>query len=177
MEINHDDLSHDLLLLTRLTARMAVDDNDCWNWLGAKTTKGYGHLLHAGRLEYTRRLSARLFLALDRDCDLCVLHDCDNPSCFNPDHLRLGTQADNIADAVRKGRMGKKLTAEDALEIRRRLELGETQAKVAEDYPVSKSTIWQIAKRQTWKHLPEPSESRPDTTEDKSRPTLATVTA
>ena len=167
---------NDLLLFARLTSRMAVDDSDCWNWLGAKTPKGYGQLLHAGRLEYTHRLSARLFLGLDRDSDLYVLHDCDNPSCFNPSHLRTGTQADNIADAVRKGRMGKKLTPEDAVEIRRRLDLGETQTKVAKDYPVSKSTIGQILRRETWKYIDEPTESV-STTEEESQPNLATVTA
>jgi hypothetical protein len=109
-----------------------------------------------GRPKYVHRLSAYLFLGLGRESDLYVLHDCDNPSCFNPDHLSLGTQADNIADAARKGRMGKKLTLEDVLEIRRRLELGETQAKLAEDFPVTKATIGQIARRETWKYISEP---------------------
>jgi hypothetical protein len=133
MESNHDEHTTDLLLLARLTAKRAVDANDCWVWTGAKTSKGYGQLWHERRVEYVHRLSARLFLGLERDSDLYVLHKCDVPSCFNPDHLWLGTHAENIAGAARKGRMGKKLTLEDVLQIRRRLELGETQAKVAED--------------------------------------------
>jgi DNA-binding XRE family transcriptional regulator len=69
------------------------------------------------------------------------------------------THSDNIADAVRKGRMGKKLTPEDVLEIRRRLELGETQTKLAQDFPVTKATIGQIARRETWRYLTEPNEA------------------
>jgi len=33
-----------------------------------------------------------------------VLHRCDNPPCCNPDHLFLGTQADNVADMIAKKR-------------------------------------------------------------------------
>ncbi len=112
MEAHHDELSDDLLLLARLTAKRAVDANDCWVWTGAKTSKGYGVLWLEGRPEYVHRLSAHLFIGLDRQGDLKALHRCDNPPCFNPDHLFLGTQTDNMEDATRKGRMGKRLRVE-----------------------------------------------------------------
>jgi HNH endonuclease len=156
MEPN-DQLADDLLLVARLTARRAVDQNDCWIWLGARTSKGYGQIRLEGRTQYIHRLAATLFLGLDNDGDLYVLHHCDNSSCFNPDHLWLGTHAENIADAARKGRMGKKLTPEDVWEIRRKLKLGETQAKLADDFGVSKATIGHIGRRETWTHLREPN--------------------
>jgi hypothetical protein len=62
--------------------------------------------------------------------------------------------------------MGKKLTLEDVLEIRRRLELGETQAKVAEEYPVSKATIGQVGRRETWRYLTDPIEAASEAATD-----------
>jgi hypothetical protein len=173
MEPSSDDLANDLLLSARLTARRAVDSNDCWIWTGAKTSKGYGHLWFEGRLEYVHRLSAILFLSFAKDSDLCVRHDCDVPSCFNPAHLRPGTKAENMEDAARKGRMAKKLTPQAVLEIRRRLKLGETQASVAEDYPVSKTTIGQIARGETWKHLPEPEPEEASDSDEWEEPIAA----
>ena len=74
----------------------------CWVWLGGRNLKGYGHIEYHGR----RYLVHRLFYALNKGepGDLIVRHSCDNPSCVNPDHLSLGTHADNIADMVSKGR-------------------------------------------------------------------------
>lgn len=36
--------------------------------------------------------------------EMVVMHTCDNPACCNPNHLRLGTQLENIQDCVRKDR-------------------------------------------------------------------------
>src|SRR5690348_11392288 len=100
METNHDDVARDLLLLARLTARRAVAESECWLWLGARDRDGYGMIWLEGRTQSVHRLSAILFLGLDPKSGLYVLHHCDQPSCFNPDHLRPGTQADNMADAT-----------------------------------------------------------------------------
>jgi hypothetical protein len=106
---------------------------------------------------------------------LCVLHHCDNPPCFNPDHLFLGTDADNAADKYAKGReniqrgaghwsrrhpdripRGEEtgsavLTVDQVRAIRvdtRTLEA------IAAAYGITKSGVAHIKKRRTWKHIP-----------------------
>lgn len=56
------------------------------------------------KLYRAHQISAYIFLGADLNGDHVVLHSCDNPSCFNPDHLKVGTQADNMADCADKGR-------------------------------------------------------------------------
>jgi hypothetical protein len=161
-----DRLDEDLLLIARLTARKSEDENGCWNWTGARTTGGYGHMSLHGILQYVHRLVAIVALGLDPESGLHVLHDCDNRACFNPNHLWLGTHADNIADAARKGRMGKKLRLEDVVEIKRMLRGGHTQGDVAKTFNVSKATIGQIARGETWQHISEPETHQASGTDD-----------
>lgn len=76
----------------------------CWNWTGATGSRGYGRIVYADRLQLTHRVSAHIYLGFDLNSPLQVLHRCDNPSCFNPKHLFIGTQAENLLDMSRKGR-------------------------------------------------------------------------
>lgn len=146
-----------LRVLEKLLARMTEDANGCWIWDGARTGDGYGGIWLNGEVKYVHRIAAALFLALDRSSDLYVLHECDNRACFNPAHLRLGTQADNMLDAARKGRMKSKLTREDVVEIKRLLSEGQTHKSIGERYGVTKENIGQIARGKTWKHVPDPT--------------------
>jgi DNA-binding Xre family transcriptional regulator len=71
----------------------------CWLWTGAKDGCGYGR--------YGNDAAHRFSFALHKheiEPGLCVMHTCDEPSCVNPDHLTLGTQADNMRDMASKGR-------------------------------------------------------------------------
>ncbi len=146
-----------LLLYTRLLDRRAIDYRECWVWLGAKTTKGYGQLRLDGEPQYVHRIAAELLLGLDPASGLYVLHWCDNTSCFNPDHLRLGTHEDNMRDAVLKGRMGKKLKTEEVIEVKRLLARGVARTLIAEEFAVSRKTIGDIARGKTWGHVEVPS--------------------
>lgn len=76
----------------------------CWLWLGAISDAGYGILTIAGR----NVRASHVALALDgRPLGRGErgLHVCDFPPCVNPAHLFGGTQADNMRDCSRKGRI------------------------------------------------------------------------
>jgi len=94
---------------------------------------------------------------LDSMQGLVVMHLCDNPSCINADHLRLGSHQDNMKDRDAKDRQAKginsgrsKLTEADVIAIRGSHLPGK---QLAEDYNVYPSTIGQIKRGNTWKHL------------------------
>ena len=90
---------------------------------------------------------------------LVVMHLCDNRSCINPDHLRLGTNQDNVDDRVSKGRCGRasginnassKLTDADVIAIRAS---SLSQGRLAKQYGVHQTTVSDIKRGKLWKHL------------------------
>jgi len=87
-----------------------------------------------------------------------VCHTCDNTRCVRPDHLFLGTQADNMHDAVRKGRKNcwghQKLTAENVRRLRAEYAAGGiTQKALGAKYGVARNTVSQLVRGLTWTHL------------------------
>jgi transposase-like protein len=77
----------------------------CWAWTSLIDDQGYGRLLVKGKKALVHRVSYELFSGAPIPAGAVVMHDCDNPRCVRPDHLRLGTQKENMADAARRGRM------------------------------------------------------------------------
>lgn len=140
---------------------------ECWPWKASLNTKGYGSIRWFKKGVNAHRVA--WYLANGEIPDgLHCLHKCDNRACQNPSHLFLGTNLDNIADKVSKGRhrgargersSTAKLTAERVYQILDRAAGGEKYSTIAKDFGVHEGHISMIVTRRTWKHLPYP---RPD---------------
>jgi hypothetical protein len=87
-------------------------EDECWPWLGYKNENGYGRVMINEWAYYAHRVIFNLVnpgvieLKAPKSSDEYgfLLHSCDNPSCCNPKHLRVGTHAENMADKVAKNR-------------------------------------------------------------------------
>lgn len=91
--------------LEELLKRVKQQPSGCWEWTRFKDNEGYGQI-DWGAEKWGASRWAYLVINGDFPRELYVLHKCDNPSCCNPDHLFLGTQKDNIQDAISKRRFG-----------------------------------------------------------------------
>lgn len=124
----------------------------CWLWTGKRYAKGYGCVARYDRGLLAHRIAYE-YANGPIPLGLLVRHTCDNPPCVNPSHLILGTQADNLNDAIDRNRFRTKLSAEMVAEIRA---AGEKRSynDLASAYNVSKALIYQIVKGRARRHLP-----------------------
>lgn len=91
-------------LAARLMKRCVVAASGCWEWPGERTgVNGYGRVRVDGRKESVHRLAYEAFVG-PIPTGQHVLHRCDNPPCWRPDHLFTGTLSDNKQDEIAKGR-------------------------------------------------------------------------
>lgn len=140
-----------------LKVHVVRDESSCWEWIGT-LKDGYGR---TAKSERAHRVSYELHHG-PIPSGLFVCHRCDNRACVRPDHLFLGTNRDNVADMVAKGRQARgsqnaatKLTAADVIEVRRRYASGEAKRALARRFGVDVKAICALLDGRTWAHVTE----------------------
>ena len=81
-----------------------VTESGCWIWSGGTNGCGYGMNKVKGKTVLAHRLSAAMVIGRMPHGSEVVMHKCDVPSCINPRHLVVGTQAENMKDMIGKRR-------------------------------------------------------------------------
>ena len=156
-------------LLVHIFDNVFITDADCWEWTRAKSGR-YGVVSYKGKQVGVHRLMWELHNGPPPE-GMYVCHHCDNPPCCKLEHLFLGTQMDNIQDAIKKsrilggGKSGKrgvnykisgtrngqnKLTESEVLSIR---EDNRPMNQVAKDYKIHRTTVRDIKKKKIWSWL------------------------
>jgi hypothetical protein len=127
-------------------------ETGCWNWNRGKMPTGYGTTRYNGHQTSAHRAYYAHYVE-EIPAGMVVLHECDNPSCVNPEHLRMGTQRDNTIDRDWKGRNvpargegnGRhKLSDRAVLAIHELRRAGWIQRDIAEAFDVSQVQIHKI---------------------------------
>ena len=159
--------------VARFWAKVARGADDaCWLWQAAKNERGYGRIGWGRKSQPA--LAHRVAWMLTRGpipVGMRVLHRCDTPSCVNPAHLHLGTDADNVRDMLERGRSWMQSNPERAARGSRNGMAKFTEAQVTAiraDYAAGGQSIKGLArrhgvaeyamrlllKRRTWRHVP-----------------------
>lgn len=134
--------------------------DECWEWTGSiQKGIGYGQIQVAGKHYNVHRLSYEVHRG-PIPKGICVCHTCDNRICWNPNHLWLGTMADNFADMVKKKRhpQGSKhgqaiLDEPKVEEIRDLYAQGASIRGLARQFSVSQRSVQFIVRFETWRHM------------------------
>jgi hypothetical protein len=156
---------YDEKFLRRFWGNIGPITSRCWDWIGAKRGMGYGTIrlsADAGECQQLRsnRVAWEVLNGKEIPDGMCVCHCCDNPGCVNPDHLFLGTHANNMADMASKGRStcGEKhsraiLSDSDVLRIVSLSSGNRSQRSIASEFKVSEQAVSHIVTGRRWSHL------------------------
>lgn len=131
---------------------MPEPNSGCLLWLGCIDDQGYGRL--------GKRLAHRLSWEAHRGPiprGLMACHKCDVPGCINPDHIFLGTHADNMADKGAKGRVPRgegqtNAKLNDGLVLAIRADMRPSR-KIAAEYGIARSLVSMIKTGRRWSHV------------------------
>lgn len=140
--------------IERLWARVEKT-KECWLWLGACSSKGYG-VIGGGRTGstiYTHRL---VWESINGPipAQLEVCHLCDVPRCVRPDHLFLGTHRQNMTDMARKLRSGVAVLTEGQVrEVMRLRSMGLPRRDILQATGINLSTLKDLLRGKNWSHI------------------------
>ncbi|WP_187192258.1 HNH endonuclease [Cupriavidus metallidurans] len=143
--------------------------DDCWLWQGGLNRDGYGLFsISRGKAERAHRTAYRLHNG--KDAQNHVLHRCDTPGCCNPAHLWDGTNLENIADKVAKGRQYRafgeahnrtKLSDQQVEEIRQLVASGTiSQRAAAKRFGIHRKHVSDLVKRRSRTHGQQTEQSK-----------------
>lgn len=132
---------------------------DCWLWTASRSVKGYGRFSNEGRRHQANRVAYEMAHGPIPD-GMLVCHHCDNPPCVRPDHLFLGSHAENMLDMSTKGRRSgaratrTRLTEANVRWIREcHAVLGSGATELADVLGVPYYTVYDVIRRRTWKTI------------------------
>ena len=137
-------------------------ESECWEWQ-AGLSHGYRCFWTSRQgAQYAHRVAWNLTHG-EMPAGGCCLHHCDNRACVNPNHLWLGSKADNNHDCIQKGRKrtakgekhgASKLTVDQVLKIKQLYRTTKiSQRKLGKLFGVSHVNIGSIIRREIWKHV------------------------
>lgn len=156
----HDRFS---FVLERLSNH-SLGESKCWEYQGQINSEGYGRITISApdkKIFLAHRVSFAFYTGIDPG-ELAVCHTCDNRKCIHPDHLFLGTRADNNRDMIAKGRAAKQsgnsnnsriLDEVAVLGILDKIKKGEGNKEIAATLPVSHYQVSLIRSGKSWREL------------------------
>lgn len=136
-----------------------VKTESCWLWIGALTKADYGAVRRNKKTVYTHRY---VLETLGHDLtNKVVLHTCDMPMCCNPDHLKIGTHADNVTDKVSKDRhvkgsacnLATVLDEDKVRSIKQDFKAGLSNKNIALKYNIDPTLVSKIKNNHAWSHV------------------------
>ena len=137
-----------------------VTESGCWECTSHHNrVRGYPEIrINGKKMRLSRYIySKHHHISLESMQGLVVMHTCDNPKCINPNHLKLGTDYDNMQDRNKKmrqmhgeGHYRATLTEDDVRAIRKS---NKTSIELGKLYGVAHATIRNVRLRRSWRYV------------------------
>lgn len=147
--------------VTKLHRKSVLTTSGCREWTGWRDAGGYGRIAVGRQMKRAHVVAWEAANGRSVPNGMVVRHRCDNPSCVQPSHLLIGTQAQNVADMIGRGRIDRsgernnaaKLTAQDVVAIRAKHTVGQSITNLSAEFGVSVSQVKNIVNNKQWKEV------------------------